>query len=217
MENNLEEEILQQYRRDFNLIRCVETPFINTLDEDELKLFQKQRNSGCSKKGILICAIIFLILNCGGIYFAISRNEGYKALKLALENNIKSIDQNFPDKSDSLKLFDVLNNLETYLCSYQEYHDNKCSYSQYKEYCNKTLYSQGKCSYMDALIYNGSATLNYCSKENYKAGYCTKLQQDDYEKFLYYKKIIDGIPNKLAYIIEQIRIPFLLQPEFLCF
>ena len=55
---------------------------------------------------------------------------------------------------------------------------------------------------MDALIYNGSATLNYCSKENYKAGYCTKLQQDDYEKFFYYKKIIDGIPNKLAYRVE---------------
>ena len=62
MENNLEEEILQQYRRDFGLIRCVETPFINTLDKDELKSFQKQRNSGCNKKGILICSIIYASL-----------------------------------------------------------------------------------------------------------------------------------------------------------
>ena len=113
-ENNLDEKILQQYRKDFGKIRCVEVPFSITLDENELKLFQKQRISGCSKSGILTLAIIVLILNGAGIYFAISRNKGYKALKLALESNITLIGQNFPDETDSLKLIETLNNLEIY-------------------------------------------------------------------------------------------------------
>ena len=195
--NNIDEDILQQYRRDFGKIGCIEIPFNITLNEDELKLFQKQRISGCSKSGILTLAIIVFILNGAGVYFAISRNEGYKALKMALESNITSISQNFPGEADSLKLIETLKNLEinknndndnynynnynsynynnynyskyskyeTKPCSYQDFHDNKCSYSQYTNYCNTTFFHQRKCSYMDSLIFNGSANLIIVQKK----------------------------------------------------
>ena len=80
-----DEQILKKYQRDFGKKECIQRDFTYILDDQEKTLFTNSHSSCCRPKGLIICAIINLILICGGIYFAISRNEGYKALKSSVE------------------------------------------------------------------------------------------------------------------------------------
>ena len=201
-----DEQILQKYQRDFGKKLCMQKDFIYTLYEHEKNIYSKSQTSCCGKKGLIKCAIITIILNCAGIYFAISRNEGYKALKLVIENNITSIPLNFPDEDEIRRLILFLNNPELYNdidfdfknpCIYEDYQQLKCNYGQFVKYCLDNNDHNGQCSNIDFSLYSMNTILYQCIMTD------ECLDNEVYSHFFEeYGRRIYGIPEKLKYSNE---------------
>ena len=210
MENNnipqqSNEDILQKNRKNFFQKICSEKDFQFLLNEKQKKSYSKYKSCCCREIGILVCSFFIFIAICANIYYALSRNEGYNAYKLVLEQNITRIPLKFPNDEESLKLIDVVNNVDNLdlddpnkTCNYAEFQALWCSYEQYKNYCTLEKYKKGLCSYMDYEIYNGNANLSFCTFEQYRDNNCTEQQYLDYEE-KYSSKIIEGIPSSLVY------------------
>ena len=208
-ENNLKfsnEEVLYKYKKNYGKKICEEKYYSFYFTERERarekKLYLKYQNPCCGKNGFIVCAIITLVFNCAAIYFAISRNDGYKAYKFALEKNITSISKKFPESSD---LIDYLNNFETLNsngpCDYMDYSKGLCTFYQYAKFCTKEKYINGSCLYMDSLIFNNSKNydyLSFCTKEKLNANYCSYEQYIDYLN-ISSNPIIYDIPTKIRY------------------
>ena len=199
------EEILHKYKKNYGKKICAEKNYDFNFTEREKNLISKYQNPCCGKNGFIACAIITLIFNCAAIYFAISRNDGYKAYKFALEKNITSISKNFPDDTESLKLINYLNKNERLdsnePCTYNEYRQELCTYSQYASFCTLQKYQSGECLYMDYLIYNNRYNygyLSFCTLEQYEANKCSYQQYMDYLD-INSKAFIYDIPTKIAF------------------
>ena len=213
-----DEQILKKYQRDFGKKICIQRDFTFTYDEREKKLYTNEKFNHCGQKSLIVCAIITVILICGGIYFAISRNEGYKALKFIIEKNITSISFNFPNEDQIRKLALFLNNSELnddiYFinslespCNYEQYQQFKCHYSQFIKYCIINNNHAGQCADINFTFYQ-NLSFSYCllgkpSTNEYDTSYSTYSDcsfNQEYLKFLKdYGRIIDGIPENLVY------------------
>ena len=221
MNEQSDEQILQKYERDFRKKNCIQRDFTFSLDEVEKRVFTNNQSSCCRHKGSIICAIISLILICGGIYFAISRNEGYKALKLSLEKNITSIGTNFPNEEQTKKLVLFLNNPEikddNYLikrldepCNYEEYQQLRCHYSQFIKYCYINNNPDGQCADINFSLYINSS-ISYCLLGIHneivdRTPYSYECSSDkNFLKFLEdNRRMIYGIPENLTYSVSNI-------------
>ena len=153
-----ENEILNYYKQNYTSKFCREITFEDILDEKSKKEYQKFIKKCCCVKplSLLIYSIIILAIACGGFFFAISRNEGYKAYKEILERNISLINNGYPDEKETSTLISFLKmDKNDSSCTYIKYSYNLCSYTDYKQYCTPTNYQEKKCNYMDRQINKG--------------------------------------------------------------
>ena len=181
-----EQDILNFYKQNYKAKICREIRYIDSID-DENKNKQKyesfQKACCCIRpKSLLIYSFFILAFACTGFFFAISRNDGYKAYKEALEKNISLINNDLPHEHETIKLVSYLtrNQSEDNECSYIMYTLGFCGLGNYQKYCTRNKYLEKKCNYMD---YQYSIGYPYtCTFNNYKAGRCSEIQYNDYLK-----------------------------------
>ena len=198
-ENDLKssnEEVLYKYKKNYGKKICAER---------EQKPYLKYQKPCCGKNGFIVCAIITLVFNCAAIYFAISRNDGYKAYKFALEKNITSLSKRFPDDDESknlieyIKNFEKLNSFEN--CTYTLYRQKNCTFSRYTKFCSENNYNASQCNYMDYLIFNNPDNygyLSFCTEKQLNDNNCSYNQYIDSLNILS-NPIIYDIPTKISY------------------
>ena len=184
-ENEKENETLRIYQNIYRKTILNEINFENILNKRLKDMYVKYQKPGCcnTPKSLLIFSIFIIIFNCGGIFFAISRNEGYKSYKEILDKNLTELDLHFPNDNETLKLIEFLNYKEKdeNECPYIKYSLSICSLDEYKEYCTEKRFNNKECNYMDHEIYNGNTPFN-CDLTNYKSEKCSLIQYLDYQK-----------------------------------
>ena len=130
----------------------------------------------------IVLSIFVLIFVIAGLIFRIGNNEGYKAYKEIIENEINILEMNgtFPNENETLKLMAYFkrDKNEDSFCTYLKYSLYICSEKYYRSYCNITKYNEKKCNYMDRQYFLGYEFI--CDEDNYKNGFCDEIQYNDY-------------------------------------
>ena len=144
-------DIFNNYQQSFEAKICDEINFVNFLEEKEVKNYERFKNPKCNNtpKSLLIYSIIIVILTCAGLYFSISRNEGYKQYKQLLEKNLTLEKVELPSEYENKKLVayltrDKFENHDDGSCSYIEYSVSLCQKENYTRFCNDQRYYEKK-------------------------------------------------------------------------
>ena len=177
-------DIFNNYQQSFDVKICDEINFVNFLDEKDVKNYERFKNPKCNKtpKSLLIFSIIIVILTCAGLYFSISRNEGYKQYKQLLEKNLTLVKVELPSEYENKKLVayltrDKFESNDDNSCSYIEYSISLCKKENYTRFCNEKRYSEKKCNYMDHQYFLNEPFI--CTLENYNDEKCSEIQYLD--------------------------------------
>ena len=177
-------DILSNYQQKFETKVCTEINFIDFLEEKDVNYERFIKQKCCrTPQCLLIFSIIIVIFNCAGLYFSISRNEGYKQLKQLLEKNFTLVKIELPSEYENKKLVAYLNRDEFESkdddsCSYIEYSLSLCEREKYAKFCNVQRYSEKKCNYMDYQYFlNKTFT---CDLTNFNNKRCNEIQYLDY-------------------------------------
>ena len=184
-ENIIKKQDIFNYQQIFKTKPCNEINFVNFIEEKDVNNYERSKKLKCCKtpQCLLIFSIIIVIFNCAGLYFSISRNEGYKQYKQLLESNLTLVKVQIPSEYENKKLVAYLNRDEFETnndnsCSYIEYSLSLCKRGKYAIFCNDQRYSENKCNYMDRQYFlNKSFT---CNIENYNNKRCNEIQYLDY-------------------------------------
>ena len=178
------QDILSNYQQNFETKVCDEIQFINFIEENDIKSYERFKKPKCcnTPKSLLIFSIIIVIFTFAGLYFSISRNEGYKQYKELLEKNITLVKIQLPSDYENKKLIayltrDEFDNNDDYSCSYIEYSLSLCKEENYTRFCNDQRYSENKCNYMDHQYF---LQKNFtCDLANYHDKKCNEIQYLD--------------------------------------
>jgi len=177
--------IFNNYQQKLEAKACNEIDFINFLEEKDVKNYLKCRKPNCcnTPKFLLIFSIIIILFTCAGLYFSISRNEGYKQYKQLLEKNLALVKVELPNEYESKKLVayltrDEFENKVDDSCSYIEYSLSLCKRRNYMKFCNDKRYSENKCNYMDRQYFLNKSFI--CNITNYNNKRCNEIQYIDY-------------------------------------
>jgi len=178
-----EKDIYNNCQQSFEAKICDEINFVNFLEEKEVKNYERFKNPKCNNtpKSLLIYSIIIVILTCAGLYFSISRNEGYKQYKQLLEKNLTLVKVELPSEYENKKLVAYLtrdkfeSNDDS--CSYIEYSLSLCEKQNYTRFCNEKRYFEKKCNFMDYQYYLNKSF--NCTLEKYNENECSEIQYLD--------------------------------------
>ena len=179
-----ENEILRHYQQYYKTKICKEKLFLSTLREDEIKVYTNFLRKGCciyhNTLNLVIYCYCIAIFTIVGLFFCISKNEGYKAYKGLLERNLSEINIEFPNENETLKLVSYLNRNKSLdnNCTYIRYSVGKCDLNNYRSFCSDDYYKNNICNYMDHEYYLGNSFI--CDKDNYDSGKCEQIQYFDY-------------------------------------
>ena len=186
--NNLEiseQDILNYYKQMYKAKILKEVSYEEYLDDEDKhkKMYESFKKAWfCIRpKSLLIYSIVIFAITFSGLFLTISKNEGYKSYKEAIEKNISLINNNIPHEHETLKLVSYLdqNGYEDYKeCNYLFYSLGYCNIYNYRQYCSQEDYANKICNYMDYQYYLGNKFT--CNFENYKAGKCNQIQYNDY-------------------------------------
>ena len=174
--NNIlkKKDTYSNYQQKFEAKVCDEINFVNFLEEKDAKNYERFQKIKCCRtpQCLLIFSIIIVIFNCAGIYFSISRNEGYKQFKQLLEKKFTLVKVELPSEYENKKLVAYLtrnefesNNDDS--CSYIEFSLSLCKKEKYAKFCNDQRFSENKCNYMDRQYFlNKTFTCNVTNYNN---------------------------------------------------
>ena len=161
-----------------------EINFENFLEEKDEKSYERYKKPKCNNipKCLLTLSIIIIIFNIAGLYFSISRNEGYIKYKQLLEKNLTLIENQYPNENETKKLVayltrDESEGIDDDSCSYIEYSLSLCEGRHYENFCNKQRYKENKCNYMDHQVFLNKPFT--CDLQNYKSNMCNEFQYLD--------------------------------------
>jgi len=179
-------DISNNNQQNFESKICDEIQFINFIEEKDITDYERFKKPKCcnTPKSLLIFSIIIVIFTCAGLYFSLSRNEGYKQYSQLLEKNITLIKDNLPSEYENKKLVaylsrDKFETNEDYSCSYIEYSLSLCEEENYTRFCNDQRYSENKCNYMDHENFKSQSTNFICNITNYNDKKCNEIQYLD--------------------------------------
>ena len=161
-----------------------EIQLINFIDENYVKDYERFKKPKCcnTPKSLLIFSIIIVIFTCAGLYFSLSRNDGYKQYSQLLESNITLIKDQLPSEYENKKLVayltrDEFESNDDGSCSYIEYSLYLCEEENYTLFCNDQRYSENKCNYMDRQYFLKQSFT--CDLTNYNNKKCNEIQYLD--------------------------------------
>ena len=176
----VKQEVLDYFNLNYHSNMLCEIKYEDFLNT---KYKRVQKSQCCiTPLSLLIYCIFIAIFTFAGIYFCISKNEGYISFKALLERNMSLFNNDFPNDYETAEILAYLNRPEgeDIDCDFILYSLGKCDYGNYSNFCTDELYSDEKCNYMDRQIYLGYYFT--CNLDNYQNGMCNQVQYIHYAK-----------------------------------
>jgi len=177
-------DIPSNYQQNSETKICDEIQFTDFIEENYVKDYEKFKKPKCcnTPKSLLIFSIIIVIFTCAGLYFSISRNDGYKQYSQLLESNLTLVKGQLPSEYENKKLVayltrDEFESNDDDSCSYIEYSLYLCEEENYTLFCNDQRYSENKCNYMDRQYFLKQSFT--CNLANYNEKKCNEIQYLD--------------------------------------
>ena len=178
------QDIPKNYQQNFETKIYDEIQFTDFIEENDVKDYERFKKPKCctTPKSLLIFSIIIVIFTCAGLYFSLSRNDGYKQYSQLLEKNITLVKDQLPNEYENKKLVayltrDKFESNDDGSCSYIEYSLYLCDEENYTLFCNDQRYSENKCNYMDRQYFLKQSFT--CDITNYNNKKCNEIQYLD--------------------------------------
>jgi hypothetical protein len=179
------QDIPINYQQNLETKAYDEIQFINFIEENDVKDYERFKKPKCcnTPKSLLIFSIIIVIFTCAGLFFSLSRNDGYKQYSQLLEKNVTLIKKDqLPTEYENKKLVayltrDEFESNDDDSCSYIEYSLNLCEEENYTLFCNDQRYLENKCNYMDRHYFLKQTFT--CDITNYNNKKCNEIQYLD--------------------------------------